>query len=307
MPHTSHSVYAPVLTPFKSDLSLDAETHLRFCRWLLANDVGLAVFGTNSEANSLSVAERIGQLEYLAAAGIPGESLVPGTGTCALPDTLDLTRAALRCRAHAVLMLPPFFFKPVSEDGAFASYAEVIERTGDSNLRIWLYHIPRFTGVPITLPLIERLVKRYPATIVGLKDSGGDIAYTLSVLRAFSQLRVFCGSEAFLTETLQNGGVGCISAGANVNPAAIAAACRDWKLPGAADRQLALNAIRNEFEVRPMIPALKATAARLGNHAGFAATRPPLVPLAAAQSSELAAALTSHGFTMPGLAEALAG
>ena len=293
-------VFAPVLTPFKADLTIDKPAHLNFCRWLLANHAGLAIFGTNSEANSLSVNERLELLDNLIAGGIPAARLVPGTGASALPDTITLTRAALQAGAPAVLMLPPFFYKNVSEDGAFASYAEVIERIGDARLKILLYHIPKFSGVPITLALIERLLARYPGAIAGLKDSSGDLANTLSVIREFPQLRVFCASESLLLETMRNGGAGCISACANVNPAAIDRLYCNWREPSAEDLQNGLNPVRAIFESRAMIAALKAAAAAHGNQPGFATVRPPLVSFNATESSALIAALAKTGFAMPG-------
>jgi 4-hydroxy-tetrahydrodipicolinate synthase len=299
-------VFAPVLTPFRADLSPDKAAHLRFCRWLLANDAGLAIFGTNSEANSLSVAERLGLLNNLVEGGIPPGRIVPGTGTSALPDTITLTQAALDCGSPAVLMLPPFFYKNVSDDGVFASYSEVIERIGDRRLKILLYHIPRVSGVPITLSLIGRLLARYPETIAGIKDSSGDLQNTLGVLREYPELRVFCASESLLLETMRHGGAGCISACANVNPAAINRLWRDFDGPDAVRLQEAVNPVRSIFESRPMIAALKAAAAHFGNHADFAVVRPPLMRFDASQKSDLLAALAGAEFAMPGLAETLA-
>lgn len=302
---TLSGIYAPVLTPFKEDRSIDKAAHLQFCKWLLANNVGLAVFGTNSEANSLSMGERFELLDNLAAAGIPGSSLMPGTGSCAIPDSVALTRAALDVGAAAVLMLPPFYYKDVSEDGLFGSFSEVIERIGDTKLKICLYHIPKFTGVPITLPLIKRLATRYPGTIAGLKDSSGEMSYTLSVIREFPLLRVFCGSESFLLETMQNGGAGCISACANINPAAIFKLFRNWQLPEAEALQKSANTVRGIIESRPMIAALKAATAVHGKYASFSTVRPPLHGLNAKATKELLLALQEAGLAMNGLADLL--
>ncbi len=299
-------VFAPVLTPFKQDLSIDKPAHLQFCKWLLANNAGLAIFGTNSEANSLSVAERLELLDNLVSHGIPASRLVPGTGASALPDTITLTRAALQAGTAAVLMLPPFFYKNVSEDGVFASYAEVIERIADRKLKILLYHIPKLSGVPITLPLIARLLSRYPGTIAGLKDSSGDIANTLSVIREFPQLRVFCASESLLLETMRNGGAGCISACANVNPAAIGKLYQSWQSPQAEALQASLNPVRGIFESRPMIAALKAAAAGFGQYPNFSIVRPPLVSFDKGRTEGLMSALAEAQFAMPGLAGHLA-
>jgi len=161
-------VLAPVITPFDRDLAPDAERLIRHCRWLLDRDVGLAVFGTNSEANSLSVPEKLRLLDALLGAGIPPERMMPGTGCCAFPDTVELTRRAVERGCSGVLMLPPFYYKSVTDDGLFASYAEVIERVGDTRLRIYLYHIPPVSQVPISLALIERLLARYPQIVAGI-------------------------------------------------------------------------------------------------------------------------------------------
>src|SRR5437764_14819256 len=223
-------VLAPVLTPFRSDLSPDAARFVRHCRWLLSQGcAGLAVFGTTSEANSLSVEERETLLQELLSAGIDPGRLLPGTGCCALTDTVRLTRAAVRAGCAGVLMLPPFYYKAVSEEGLFRSFAEIIERVGDARLRVYLYHIPPVSQVPISLGLIERLLKAYPGTVTGLKDSSGDWANTEAILKAFRGVfDVFAGSEAFLLANMRNGGKGCISATANINPAAIHGLYANW-------------------------------------------------------------------------------
>jgi 4-hydroxy-tetrahydrodipicolinate synthase len=168
------SVLSPVITPFNADLTPDPARFVRHCRWLLANDVGLAVFGTNSEANSLSVAERMSLLDALVDAGLPPARMMPGTGCCALTDSVELTAHAVRQGCAGVLMLPPFYYKGVPDEGLYRNFAEVIERVGDRRLRIYLYHIPPVAQVGITLDLIERLLKAYPGTIAGIKDSSGD-------------------------------------------------------------------------------------------------------------------------------------
>src|SRR3712207_2565131 len=146
-------VLAPVVTPFARDLRPDAERFIAHCRWLLSQNCGLAAFGTNSEANSLAVEERIALLEALLAAGLDPARMMPGTGCCALTDTVRLTAHAVTAGCAGVLMLPPFYYKDVSDDGLFRSFAEVIERVGDSRLRVYLYHIPPVAVVGITTKL----------------------------------------------------------------------------------------------------------------------------------------------------------
>jgi 4-hydroxy-tetrahydrodipicolinate synthase len=302
-PQRIKGVLSPVVTPVKSDYSPDAQRLIRQCRWMLGQQCGLAVFGTNSEANSFSVNERIALLEALVGSGVDPRRMMPGTGCCSLSDSIQLTAHAVKLGCAGVLMLPPFYYKGVSDEGLFRSFSEVVQRVGDSRLRVYLYHIPPVSQVPITLPLIERLIKAYPNTVVGMKDSSGDWNHTKAVLDAFgkSGFDVFAGSEAFLLATMRNGGVGCISATANINPAAIDKLYREWQNPDADAQQDALNRLRNTVAKYPMIPALKQIVAHYSGDAGWARVRPPLVELTAEQATNLVADLRTLEFSMPGL------
>jgi 4-hydroxy-tetrahydrodipicolinate synthase len=296
-------VYSPVVTPFRKNLQPDHGRYVRHCRWLVGQDVGLAVFGTNSEANSMSIAEKQALLDSLLEAGIPPSRLMPGTGCAALTDTVELTRYAVAHGCQNVLMLPPFYYKGVSDDGLFRSYSEVIQRVGDGSLRVYLYHIPPVSQVPITLTLIERLLKAYPGTIAGVKDSSGNWNNTQAMLERFQPqgFDVFTGSETFLLANLRAGGVGCITATGNVNPGPIVQLYRNWQAPGADERQRALDATRAEFAKFVMIPALKAAIAIYAKDPEWGTVRPPLVDLTPTECDALAAALRGVGFTMPGI------
>ena len=298
-------VFAPVLTPFDKHLAPDVPAFAGFCRWLLSQGAGLAVFGTNSEANSLSAAEKIDLLAALVDAGLPPDRMMPGTGACALTDAVALCRAAARERTAAVLMLPPFYYKSVSDDGLFAFYAETIERVGSADLKICLYHIPPIAQVPIPLTLIERLIRHYPETVVGIKDSGGDFSHTKAMLEAFPGFKVFCGSEIFLSDTLAHGGAGCISALANVNARAIVRSFEQYGQPGEADRQAALDRVRRAYDGVAMIPALKRTVAEFGARPQFAAVRPPLTPMPDAAWAALSRRLAGLDLVLPELPEML--
>jgi 4-hydroxy-tetrahydrodipicolinate synthase len=296
-------VLSPVVTPFNADNSPDAARYVRQCRWLVANNVGLAAFGTNSEANSLTVGERIDLLEKLVEGGIDPARMMPGTGCCALGDSVRLTAHAVKLGCAGVLMLPPFYYKGVSDEGLYRNFAEIIDRVGDARLQIYLYHIPPVSQVPISLPLIERLLKAYPANIAGVKDSSGDWKNTKAMLDAFAAegFDVFAGSESFLLANMRNGGKGCISATANVNPAAIHHLYVNWKSTDADDLQANLDTIRGAFAKFPMIPALKRAVAHWSGDPGWAKVRAPLVELDAAQSAALLADLEERRFSMPGL------
>ena len=295
-------VLCPVITPFNSDLNPDPDRLIRQCQWLLSQNVGLAVFGTNSEANSLSIEEKMMLLDRLVDAGIDTNRMMPGTGCCALTETVKLTEHAVNLGCAGTLMLPPFYYKGVSDDGLFASFAEVIERVGSSSLRIYLYHIPPVSQVGISPDLIDRLVRAYPETVVGVKDSSGDWDNTNAMLeRRWDDFRVFAGAETFLLQNMRGGGSGCISATANINPAAIDHLYQEWQSAEAEGLQQELDEIRDTAMAFPMIPALKATVAHFANDAQWRTVRPPLVALADDQRSALIEALVQKGFDMPGL------
>lgn len=296
-------VLSPVVTPFKADYSPDTERFVRQCKWLVANNVGLAVFGTNSEANSLAAGERMELLEKLVEAGVDPARMMPGTGCCALTDSVRLTAHAVKLGCAGTLMLPPFYYKGVSDEGLYRNYAEIVERVGDARLQIYLYHIPQVSQAPISLKLIERLLKAYPKNIAGTKDSSGDWNNTKATLDRFSKegFDVFPGSETFLLAGMRNGGKGCISATANVNPAAIHKLYANWQSADADQLQAGLDQVRGIFQKYPMIPAMKRAVAHWSGHAGWATVRPPLVELGAEQSAALIAELKQAGFSMPGL------
>src|SRR5437667_7443548 len=230
-------VLAPVVTPFKSDLAPDSQRFIAHCKWLLSQNCGLAVFGTNSEANSLSMEERLNLLDELVAAGVDPARMMPGTGCCSIMETVKLTKQAVGNGCAGVLMLPPFYYKDVSEEGLYRYFSEVVQRVGDARLKIYLYHIPPVAVVGITPKLVERHLAAYPNAIAGMKDSSGDWKNTKTFLDAFAKdgFDGFVGSESFLLANMRNGGVGTITATANVNPAAIHKLYTQWNTADDAD------------------------------------------------------------------------
>ena len=286
-------VLAPVLTPMRADLAPDVEKWIAFSRQLLADGcTGLAPFGTTSEANSLGLSERMEMLDQLVAAGVPAARLMPGVGMCAIPDTVKLSAQAAALGCGGVLMLPPFYYKGVSDEGVFRAVAEVIERVGDSRLKVYVYNIPPIAVVGYSLGVIERLIKAYPGTVVGMKDSSGDWAYQEAVLNAFPGFDVFSGSEKFLLANLRLGGVGTISAMANVIPGMIRNLYDNWLAENADQVQEALNRPREATREYAPIPALKEIMAARTGDASWRVLRPPLVNLSAAQVTELLAKFT---------------
>ncbi|HEX6576443.1 MAG TPA: dihydrodipicolinate synthase family protein [Gemmatimonadaceae bacterium] len=300
----TRGVFSPVVTPFKADLTPDAVRLLRHCRWLLSNDVGLAVFGTNSEANSMSVDEKVELLDRLIDGGIDPARMMPGTGMSALTDSVTLTAHAARRGCSGVLMLPPFYYKGVTDEGLFRSFSEIIQRVGDSKLRVFLYNIPPVSQIPLSVGLVGRLIDAYPDTVVGIKDSSGDWNVTKSYIDNFGDrgFAVFPGSESFLLQGLRNGASGCISATANVHPGPIAQMLDVFESDQADAHQARLNQIRGIFARYPMISALKAAIAHYSGDAEWETVRPPLVELDSEQKTAFLKELNDAGFTMPGLA-----
>lgn len=301
-PERLSGLLTPVVTPFRDDLSPDPERWAAHCRWLLSQGSGLAVFGTNSEANSLSVDEKIDLLDYLIEAGIDTARMMPGTGLCAWPETVKLTMHTVKLGCAGALMLPPFYYKDVTDDGLYASYSEVIQRVGSGSLRIYLYHIPPVANVGISPQLVERLVRSYPDTVVGIKDSSGDWSNTEALHElGLDDFRIFAGSETFLLRNMKRGGAGCIAATSNVNAGPIHRLYASWQSDSAAQQQHGLDRIRRILAQYPMIAAMKATIGGFLDDPQWGAVRPPLVPLTDEQRSRLLSELHALNFHMPGL------
>jgi len=294
-----HGVLVPVLTPFTPSGDPDLGRFVAFCRWLLDQGAGgLSVFGTTSEANSMSSPERMALLDGLIEAGIPPGKLMPGTGACSITEAATLVRHAVGRGCGGVLLLPPFYYKGVSDDGIFAFVSGVIDKVASSALRIYLYHIPPVAQVGYSLDLVGRLIKAYPETVVGLKDSSGDWNNTAAMLERFPGFAVFPGSEVFLLDALRKGGAGCITASGNVNVPGIRKVYENWRGPQAEALQAEISALRKALQAYPMIPALKRIVAHFHKDPDWAMVRPPLIALDQAQSAALITELATLGFTL---------
>jgi len=292
-------VLVPVLTPFTPAGEPDAGRFVAFCRWLLDQGAdGLAIFGTTSEANSMSAGERMALLDRLVASGIPPAKLMPGAGACSITEASTLIRHAVGHGVGGVLMLPPFYYKGMDDDGLFAFFAGVIDRVASPALRMYLYHIPPQTVLGLSLDLVSRLIDTYPNTVAGLKDSSGDWNNTVALLERFPGFAVFPGSEVFLLDGLRKGAVGCITASGNVNVPGIRKVYENWKTPQADQLQAEITTARKTIQAYPMVPALKRIVAHFHNDPDWAAVRPPMVPLSEAQSKALLAELAKIGFTL---------
>jgi 4-hydroxy-tetrahydrodipicolinate synthase len=286
-------VFSAALTPLTAELMPDHAAFAAHAQWLLAEGCdGIAMLGTTGEANSFSVAERKALLEATVAAGVAPGKLLPGTGVAAFTETVELTRHALSCGVTGVVMLPPFYYKGVSDDGLFAAYSEVLQRIGDTKLRVVLYHIPQMSAVPISHEVIERLVQAYPDAVVGIKDSSGDVANMEAMVSRFPGFSVLAGADPVMLPLRRKGGAGCITATSNLVARELAFIFRnaldESKAADVDAAQARVVAARNKASKYPQMASLKAMMAHRTGQPGWMRLRPPLLPLTAEQAAELA-------------------
>ena len=276
-------VNSAAATPLNADLSFDAGLFAAHCRTLLDEGChGIALLGTTGEANSFSTAERMAILEAALRAGVAPGRLVPGTGVAAGPETVALTRHALANGVTTVVMLPPFYYKGVTDDGLFDAYARIVEAVGDDRLRVILYQIPQMSGIDLGSALVARLVAAFPATIVGMKDSSGNLARMTETAAAHPRFAVLAGADPLLQPLLLAGGAGCITATSNLVADSLRVvfdAGGDLARPGAADAQARIGRYRDLSNSYTQIPAIKAMLALKSGHDGWRRVRPPLVAL----------------------------
>lgn len=304
--HPQHikGVFAAALTLLDADFAPDTLACVAHCRWLLANGCdGIGLLGTTGEAPSFSVSQRLGLLDAALEGGIAKHRLMVGTGAAALADAVELTGHAVSSGVAGCLVVPPFYFKNIGDEGLFAWYAALIERVGEADLRLILYHFPQMSAVPIPHKVIARLVAAFPGTIAGLKDSSGDLDNMVALIEAFPGLAIFSGTERYLLAVLEAGGAGCITAGANVTSREIGRLYAHWREfggdPEAGALQQRVTALRDLIEGVPMIAAMKVLVARHRGQAGLARVAPPLAGLADADASAFLARVDEAGLILP--------
>jgi 4-hydroxy-tetrahydrodipicolinate synthase len=290
-------LWCATLTPLDARGNADVTRLASHVRELFAHGVeGVAPFGTTGEFPSFSAAERMQGLESLLAAGIPATRIVPGTGAAALPDAVALTKHAVRSGTSRCLIVPPFFFKDVSDEAVYTYYARLIDAVGEPALRVYLYHIPQFSGVPVRPEVVARLAKAYPDVIAGVKDSSGDYKNTQRLLARAPQLSILVGHEPHLPQLLRDGGAGTICGVANVFPALVAALFEP--AVAAADEARLATFLKVLFSY-PFLSAFKAIRAAQTGDPGWNALRAPWLPLDEARHAKLLAELADAGLLAP--------
>ncbi len=287
------AVYSAVLTPFNKDLSIDKKLFISHCEFLLKNNISLAPLGTTGEANSVSVSEKIDLIKIISSSDLPKEKIIIGTGNTSFVDAALLTKTAVENKIYSVLLLPPFYYKNVSDEGVYQYYKQIINTVKSKNLRVFLYNIPQVSGVTISIDLVNRLKKEFSDTITGIKDSSGNFENTKKY-KEIKNFIVYPGSEKFLYDGLHIGCSGCISATTNVNIEATKLINSFDKSDGESINKK-IKAVRDVFEKYPVIAALKAT--KIKEDSNWSNIRPPLVALSHQQKSNLAKDLKDINFS----------
>lgn len=293
--HVTSGVVCATLTPLDDNgepcIALLAD---HCARLFSAGCSAIVLLGTTGEANSFTVEERKVILEALVGAGIPASKLIVGTGCCALGDCATLTRHALSVGAARVLMLPPFYYKNVSDEGIVEAYSHTIDAIDDDRLRLYFYNIPQMSGVVIGEGIVGPLAARFPGIITGIKDSAGDWEATEALCSRFGgAMDVLVGSERFLRAGIAAGASGCVSATANAFADSICRLFARLDEPEAPELQERATAARAVFEDFPVIAALKEFEARRSGDPRWRNVRPPLMAMLPSDAAELAARLIS--------------
>lgn len=276
-------VIAAAATPITNDLQPDLPRFVAFCRHLLDSGCdGLNICGTTGEATSFSLAQRMAVMDA-AAAALPVERLMVGTGAAALGDAVTLTKHAASLAFAGALIIPPFYYKGVDEDGMVRLFAAIVAATAARPVPLYLYNFPALSGVPYTQALVERLRREFGSVIAGLKDSSGDLEYARSIAAISPELRVFPSNEAVLLKARAGHFAGCISASANINSTFCGRAFHDGD-QAALERATKIRALASR---KPLIASVKAVLAHMLQDKAFDALMPPLTPLSDADRRQL--------------------
>ena len=286
MSKTLSGVIAAIATPIEENGAPDLTRAMKLARFLLDNGCdGLNVLGTTGEATSFSLAERKAVMDAYKSNGLPLDRLMVGTGAAAVSDAVTLTKHAAELGFAGALVLPPFYYKGVPDDGLAAYIDIVVQATAATPIPLYLYHYPAMSGLPWHVALIERLLKSHPARIVGLKDSSGDMSYARAAAAVKPGFAVFPSTEAALLDARRGDFAGCISATANLNPDLCQ---RAWASGDAAALEQAVT-IRKLFDGKPLVSGVKALLSHIHGDPALARMKPPLAAFPAADRAAVIA------------------
>ena len=279
--HSITGVYSAALTPIKEDLTINKDLYLRHCQYLMKQGHdGLAIFGTTGEANSFSIKEKCESIDFLIKNRIDPKILMPGTGATSVEDSIKMTKHAAQHNVKAVLILPPFYYKNVTDEGVINYYRKIIEDVGANNLLYVLYHIPQVSGVALNFNIIENLLRLYPNNIAGIKDSSGDTDHMLKTIKYFNDLALFCGHDGLALRVCKRGGAGAITAGTNIAGKLLSFIIHNYKreeeINNFSALQTLMEQIRQTLTTSEPISTMKAYFSLVDNISEWNLVMPPL-------------------------------
>ena len=279
--HSITGVYSAALTPIKEDLTINKDLYLRHCQYLMKQGHdGLAIFGTTGEANSLSIKEKCESIDFLITNKIDPKILIPGTGSTSVEDSIVMTKHAVQHNVKAVLVLPPFYYKNVTDEGVINYYRKIIEDVGANDFFYILYNIPQVSGVVLNFNILENLLKLYPKNVVGIKDSSGDTDHMLKTIKYFNNLALFCGHDGLALRVCKRGGAGAITAGTNIAGKLLSFIIhnhkREEEINNFSTLQTLMEQIRETLTTSEPISTMKAYFSMIDNISEWNLVMPPL-------------------------------
>ena len=279
--HSITGVYSAALTPIKEDLTINKDLYLRHCQYLMKQGHdGLAIFGTTGEANSFSIKEKCESIDFLITNKIDPKILIPGTGSTSVEDSIVMTKHAVQHNVKAVLVLPPFYYKNVTDEGVINYYRKIIEDVGANDFFYILYNIPQSAGVALNFNILENLLKLYPKNVVGIKDSSGDTDHMLKTIKYFNNLALFCGHDGLALRVCKRGGAGAITAGTNIAGKLLSFIIhnhkREEEINNFSTLQTLMEQIRETLTTSEPISTMKAYFSMIDNISEWNLVMPPL-------------------------------
>ena len=296
-----NGVYSASLTPLKRSYEPNLQALVRHVQWLLeSGSDGVALLGSTGEANSLTIEQRLAIIE-ISANKLPTDRLIMGTGSCSLKDAVHLTKASIDAGVYAVLVLPPFYYKPQSDKSVLRFFSELISIVDDTRLRIIFYNFPKLSGYNFSVEILQELKQSFGDIAAGIKDSSGEWKNMLGIVQNIPDFMVYTGTETLLLDILNKGGAGCITATANLIAPECQRVYQAWKnnkQKVAEEAQMNLTNLRKTLENYPLVSELKSLFASKTNAEEWKNMLPPFDPILDKQVEELTEQIKGLGLDL---------
>ncbi len=296
-----NGVYTASLTPLTASFEPNLPALVRHAQWLLeSGSDGVALLGSTGEANSLTLEQRLSIIEQTARE-LPPDRLMLGTGSCALQDSVRLTKASVDAGVFSVLVIPPFYYKPQSDESVLRFYSELISSVDEPRLRIIFYNFPKLSGYNFSVKILQELKQRFGDIAAGIKDSSGEWKNMLGIVQNIPDFMVYTGTETLLLDILKKGGAGCITATANLIAPECQRVYQAWKnnkQKVAEQAQMNLTDLRKTLENYPLVSELKSLFAAKTNAEEWENMLPPFAPILDKQVEELTEQIKGLGLDL---------